>query len=328
LRPYSDAIYSEALKRSKQGEDLYYIAQSNKRYSPLQWEAEVRFDFRGYALTHAEVLYHTGATEKAQEIMESIKDYFQGKVSAFNELYTKLLIANNYPALVAPFIGASIREDAATPEMLETLKADFIKKNPADGFEQYVNTLRSKEYVEKKEEELKSKLIKKDIEPFVLENPKGEIIDMAKLKGKVIILDFWATWCSPCKAAMPGMQMAVNKYKDNPNVAFFFVSTLETSPNYKQAIDRFLKDKGYPFDVLYDGDGKKNSSFYYKYAKAGFGVNGIPHKMIIDADGKLRWSSGGYFGNPQELANELGFLVDYLLAEKTEQIIDIIEAER
>jgi thiol-disulfide isomerase/thioredoxin len=316
LRPYADAIYDEIIKRSKQGEDLYYTDMVHKRFSPAEWEQEVLYEVRGYSLTHAEVLYETGAYEKALEISESIKDYFHGEVSSFNEIYAKLLVANNYPALVVPFIEASIKLDAATPQMLDLLKTDFVKKNPAGNFDQYINKLRSKEYVEKQEEELKNKLINKDIEPFVLEGPNG-VVNMEDLKGKVIVLDFWATWCSPCKAAMPGMQMVVDKYKDNPNVAFFFISTLETSPNYKDAIDQFLKEKSYPFNVLYDKDPANNKQgfYYYKYAKAGFGVNGIPHKMVIDRNGKLRWSSGGYFGNPQALANEISFLVDYLLED-------------
>ena len=245
--------------------------------------------------------------------MESVKDFFGGKVSDFNETYAQLLAANGYDQLVIPFLESSIAHDAATPEMIATLEKDFREKNPSGDFEIYLNGLRSADHVAEFEQHLLASLIDQDIEPFVLEDMNGKTVDMSKLKGKVIVLDFWATWCSPCKAAMPGMKMAVERYAENPDVAFYFISTCENDKNFKTTVPKFIKEKNYPFEVLYDvsPDGKGNGLYYNKYK-----INGIPHKMIIDQKGKLRWSSNGYFGNPLELANEISFLVDYLLKEE------------
>ena len=157
-----------------------------------------------------------------------------------------MLAANGYDQLVIPFLESSIAHDAATPEMIATLEKDFREKNPSGDFEIYLNGLRSADHVAEFEQHLLASLIDQDIEPFVLEDMNGKTVDMSKLKGKVIVLDFWATWCSPCKAAMPGMKMAVERYAENPDVAFYFISTCENDKNFKTTVPKFIKREELP----------------------------------------------------------------------------------
>lgn len=114
------------------------------------------------------------------------------------------------------------------------------------------------------------------------------------------------------------MQMAVEKYKQDPNVNFYFVDTQEYIKDFKAQTQAFIKEKNFDFTILYDGKNPKTGKFdevYSKYAKA-FEFSGIPEKMIIDQNGKLRWMSNGYFGSPTELADEISIIIEYLKAEK------------
>lgn len=318
LRPYADAIYAELIRRINGPEDRYYAASRNTRYSPRQWRDAQLYHSGPQVLGHARILYETGAADQALEALEPLKEVLAGRISDYNDLYAKLLAANGYTHLVVPFIEACIKTDAATPAMLETLRSHFAGKNAGGNFDDYLMSLRSEDHIAHMEAKLLGELIREKVEPFKLESMKGGTVDMAALKGKVIVIDFWATWCTPCMAAMPGMKMALERYKDNPDVVFFFIDTMERGEGYKEYVPQVMEARGYhDFNVLYDAENDKgrHGVLFEKYG-AQFGMSGIPQKMVIDREGYARWVSGGYFGNPLELANEVSFVVDYVLKEK------------
>ena len=309
--PHGKVIFEEFTTRDRWGND--------RVYSPAEWAKRLRTDYSNTFLGHAIALAAAGESAEALSIMEEIKGAYNFKSAEFNDLYVRLLEKNGYSSLVIPTIISSVRENAVSPEMLDRLRKDYLTKNKDDqGFDAYVNSLKSQEQTEEMHAKLKNSLIKEKIDLFALEDLDGKKVDLSKMKGKIIVLDFWATWCSPCKAFVPGMEMAGNNYKNDPNVGFYFISTMETASNFRENIREFLKEKNYSLDVLCDNVNlktKKRDAVYSAYSKA-FKFSGIPHKMIIDGNGYLRWSSNGYFGSPSALAEEIGFIIETLKAEK------------
>src|SRR5690606_41666590 len=75
---------------------------------------------------------------------------------------------------------------------------------------------------------------------FSLKDLDGKEVSLEDLKGKVVVLDFWATWCAPCIKSFPAMQMAVDKYKEDPEVAFLFINTWERQEDPAAAVKQFM----------------------------------------------------------------------------------------
>lgn len=131
---------------------------------------------------------------------------------------------------------------------------------------------------------------------FVAKTTDGKEVKLSDYKGKVIILDFWATWCGPCKESMPGMQRLKNQVKD-PNVVFLWLCVLDEQSKFK----KFVKDNPqYKFKFLYDPAGVNPSG--RKVGIPGkYSVTGIPATFVIDQAGKVVFRGDGSNGKGPDI---------------------------
>lgn len=107
----------------------------------------------------------------------------------------------------------------------------------------------------------------------------GKAWSLADQKGKVVLIDFWATWCGPCVHAMPEMKAIYEKYKSNPN--FLMVGT--AMDRQAKDVQKFVTDENLPWLQLHEPGKDWDNSF-----SDAFQVNSIPSIWIIDQDGVVR----------------------------------------
>jgi len=109
---------------------------------------------------------------------------------------------------------------------------------------------------------------------------KGKPVDLGVAKGKqIVVVEFWATWCGPCRQSIPHLTELQKKFKDQ--VIFVGVSD-EAAGTVKP----FVEKMGDKMDYVVAVDAKRQTSVDYM---EGFGVNGIPHAFIVDKGGKIVW---------------------------------------
>ena len=133
---------------------------------------------------------------------------------------------------------------------------------------------------------------------FSLKTLDEKTFTLADCKGKVIVLDFWATWCGPCVAGLPTVTKVTSEYADKGVV--FAAVNLREDPDH---VRKFMADKEWNFNVAMDSDGGIADLY---------GVTGIPHSVIIDKTGVVRHVHVGFGGAKQyevQLRQELDELV-------------------
>ena len=155
--------------------------------------------------------------------------------------------------------------------------------------------------------EYAKKMFSKPAPDFTLKNLEGKNVKLSDLKGKVVVIDFWATWCGPCVQSFPGMKKAADKYKDDANVVFLFIATSEDPNNREERLKKFIERKKYDFNVLVDAN---------DVAAEKFGVSGIPSKFVIDPAGNVCFNSVGFNGSTEQTALEMEAMVELAKGKK------------
>ncbi|MFG0330672.1 MAG: TlpA family protein disulfide reductase [Phycisphaerales bacterium] len=133
-----------------------------------------------------------------------------------------------------------------------------------------------------------------------LETPDGKSVSLESLRGEVVVLDFWATWCGPCKRAMPGMQALHEKFEDQP-VKIIGVNVWDDEGDPVG----YMEENEFSYMLLLKGD---------SVAEA-YGVSGIPTFYVIGPDGKIVHREVGF--NPDGEA-ELASIIEKALPKKAD----------
>ncbi len=131
---------------------------------------------------------------------------------------------------------------------------------------------------------------------FTLKSRSGENIKLSELRGEVVMINFWASWCAPCRQEMPLLEVLYKKYSD----LGFTLLAVNVEEDSSKA-DDLLRDIPVTFPVLYDNTNKVTK--LYK-------VVAMPSTIIIDRDGKMRYLHRGYLpGYEEEYKKQVSELI-------------------
>ena len=106
-----------------------------------------------------------------------------------------------------------------------------------------------------------------------LASAPGETVRLSSLKGKVVFLNFWATWCPPCRVEMPSMEALYNKYKER-GLEILAVNCGESA----EEVTSFMRNNNFTFPTVLDSDNRMSNIY---------GIQGIPTSFLIDREGYI-----------------------------------------
>jgi thiol-disulfide isomerase/thioredoxin len=183
--------------------------------------------------------------------------------------------------LVAMFFVTNAPIDRV-PEEFKAVSARLDKELPTSSYTkefkeilaQYEQQAAAANQQQQAAENIKIGGIAPDID---LPNPQGKSIKLSSLRGQVVLLDFWASWCGPCRAEMPTVIAAYNKYKSK-GFNVYSVSLDKTADNWKNGIQAL--------GMNWEANVSDLKFWDCAPAKA-YGVNGIPAAFLIDKEGKI-----------------------------------------
>lgn len=115
---------------------------------------------------------------------------------------------------------------------------------------------------------------------FTLNQLDGVTLDFEDLKGKVVFINFWATWCAPCVAEMPSINSLYKIYEDNPEVVFVMINV----ENKEDKVRKFIKKKKFSFPIYLPNASQIPRVYESK---------GIPTTFVLDKDGYIAYKKVG-----------------------------------
>lgn len=216
-------------------------------------------------------------------------------------LYVQLLTATGSAAAAQTLLEDAVKAGNASVQMKAQLKAIYEKTSNTIPFAQYMAALLPQADTNLRRE-LKAAMVKESVSAISLRDTAGNAVKLSDFKGKIVVLDFWATWCKPCIQSFPAMQQVMQQF---PDVVFLFIATFETG-NALQKVKQFNREKSFPFRYLLDEPLKGEAS--YK-AFTHFKVPSVPYKLVLDKQGNIRFRSGGFLGNDDTLITALSTMI-------------------
>lgn len=270
-----------------------------------------------YTTIMAELARRTGHFETALRLMDEIPESKRFNYDpAGNEAYVHCAdtLGLYDKALVA--VKESAAHNKLTPYLMGKLKDYYLslKEKPAISFDEYLYSLKTEEARAEIMAGVKSGLVSDAFTPFDVVDILGNKVCSSDFsEDDIVVLDFWATWCAPCCAALVGMQMAVEKYLSDPHVKFYFVDTQDRAT--KEILERYWEEKGYhdmPIIIDQNSPGTKDGAKMYRDMFPS--SSGIPQKAVLK-NGRIRYRASGYMGSPSALMDEISAIVELLKNE-------------
>jgi thiol-disulfide isomerase/thioredoxin len=276
-----------------------------KRKGQLEYGNYTEDDYYNFLTVLCNAYDEAGRAQKASIYLPTLIKHFSSNNPLLNNVVAfdaeKFHGADSAIAVLEKSISVHHYNEA----MEAQLKRLYTAKNTdSTGFSSYLTRIKGSYYANVQGELLK-KMTKEKAPDFALKNLAGKTVRLSEMKGKVVILDFWASWCGPCKESFPAMQELVNNYaskKDEVEFLFIDVEGKSIKDPLKKVSD-YIRSTPYTFEVLLDDVAHPIGKAYH--------FDSIPKKFVIDKEGFIRFIADNN-SNYNDMKTEMKTVINYL----------------
>ncbi len=266
--PVENAGYYMLHFGDKQG--LFLIVKPNDK-------VRVEFDFEDELNPTIE---GAESTKIVYEVNKKLDDYdnelknVEERIKREKKECVKKAIYDNINSLASILLIYNLNYDEGDKDVLVALDKSLYKKYPNDVLVKELHKMLNKEETKEPEEDINIGSKAPDID---LPNPQGKNIKLSSLRGKYVLLDFWASWCGPCRRESPNLVRLYNKYK-NKNFEIYSVSLDKSKSDWQQAIKK---------DGLGGWIHVSDLKYWNSAAARLYDISSIPNTILIDKNGVI-----------------------------------------
>mgnify|MGYP002725494398 CR=1 FL=1 len=244
--------------------------------------------------TQASVFESINEMDQALEAYGIAIDYFEQPET----LLRRGLILENKGELEAALEDyiAALGHAPSQAIIIEKVSNIYTQLHPDDDVDVFISEIQESLH-ERRKEEVLGEIFSNNAPEFEFTDFDGRVLNNSNMLGKVVFVDFWATWCNPCRRELPEFQKFYNDFKDNPRVVFVAAST----DRDREKVKPYIQEMNFTFPVAFaEGNADK------------FGVEGIPSLFIIGPSGKIRYKIIG-FDPDKDFVREMTWRLESLL---------------